>query len=68
MLYKYAYRSSLNYIDVESKIKNLLSKYKFIEEIDYDGEYINVFIDNKLKETAKLKEVDLNSTIKDFRG
>ncbi|SHK13405.1 hypothetical protein [Tepidibacter formicigenes] len=70
MIYKYSYANSndvLNYNDVEAKVRNALEQYKFIDGVEYDGEYINVVINSELKEAAKANEINLNKAIENLR-
>ncbi|SHG91498.1 hypothetical protein [Tepidibacter thalassicus] len=70
MIYKYSFdnlKDILSYSDVESKVKNVLSEYNFVDGIEYDGEYINIVINKELKQIAKENELNLNKAIENFR-
>ncbi len=67
MVYKYLFKENLAFDLVENAVHSLLDVYTFIEEVEFDGEYINILIKEDSKEIAKIQERELNASMKIFK-
>lgn len=67
MLFKYHFimeELEKNFSDVENSFMNHLQEFKFIDSIDYDGEFITLLVSEKNKKDAEQKESELNAKMK----